>query len=114
MFDFWKTHTLTETKNRFEAEWRRDSKLTLAKIERVFKKYCSGYEILRKNHALAKTEIYDGKTLIEWSRISGISDSLLRTRVHRGMNIHDAIKIKPNKPGWNFTDSPEVKEQKRQ
>ena len=29
------------------------------------------------------------------------------------MDIHDAIKIRPNKPGWNFTDSPEVKEQKR-
>ena len=67
MFEFWKTHTLTETRNKFQSEWKRNSKLTLAKIERIFKKYCPEYEMLRKTHALMKTETYNGKTLIEWS-----------------------------------------------
>ena len=113
MFDFWKTHTLTETKNTFLPEWKRPGKLTLPQIECMFKRYCPEYLVLRKEHSRARTEIYDGKTLEEWSNISGISSSLLRVRVHNGQDIHDAIKNKPKESGWNFRDSPETKELKR-
>lgn len=76
----------------------------------MFKRYCPEYLVLRDQHSKINVKIYNGKTLEEWSKISRISASLLRIRIRNGQDIYEAIKDKPKESGWNFKDSPEMKE----
>ena len=64
-------------------------------------------------HSRLFVQLYNGKTLTEWEKISGIDATLLKARLNAGQTIEQAISVKPNKPGWNFTDSDEVKKHKK-